>query len=116
MMGSKVLVNVLDKPRKNPIGVPMISASTYPLATSTSEYQVNRRMPWSISPRLAKGCMMYSLLVIQVLAGDGKSFAQVEAQICQSSSTTPMPIIGSTSQSNLNLISFMVENVQWFVA
>jgi hypothetical protein len=57
MMGSKLLANSFDRPRMKPSGVPMRSAIEYPLATSTSEYQAKRRIPWSSSPRLANGCM-----------------------------------------------------------
>src|SRR3954468_9718085 len=60
-------------------------------------------MPWSISPRLASGSMIYGLLVSQVLRGDGSSFAQVALEICHNNKTTPTPMSGNTSQSNLNV-------------
>jgi hypothetical protein len=45
MIGSNARVKNFDRPRMNPSGVPMRRATAYPLATSTSEYHVNRRMP-----------------------------------------------------------------------
>ena len=58
MIGSSALLSFLDKPSRNPSGVPMHSAITYPWRTSLSDSQVNRRMPWSISPRFANGSVM----------------------------------------------------------
>ena len=45
MIGSKLLANSFDHPRMNPSGAPSSSASAYPFATSTSEYQAKRTTP-----------------------------------------------------------------------
>src|SRR3954470_6537421 len=76
MMGSKLLKNTFDMPRTNPSGVPIRMARLYPLATRTSEYHVNRRIPWSSSPRFSNGARMYGLLISQVFCGDGRLVAQ----------------------------------------
>jgi hypothetical protein len=55
MMGSKLLLNIAEMPSKSPSGVPMSNATEYPLLTLTSEYQANRKIPWSSSPRLSNG-------------------------------------------------------------
>src|SRR5436189_722318 len=68
-----------------------------------SEYQVKRRMPWSISPRLAKGDSTYSRLASQVLAGEGRLVAQVLLETAQRMSTIAKPRSGSRSQSSLNI-------------
>src|SRR5260221_325703 len=103
MIGSKVRVKAFESPRQKPMGVPISSARKYPFATSVSEYQVKRRMPWSISPRFSNGLRTYSLLAFQVLRGDGGSFAQVALDKLQSPITIDTPTSGRRSQSSLNL-------------
>src|SRR6266536_1494552 len=110
MIGSKVLVNVFESPRQKPMGVPINSARKYPLATSVSEYQVKRRIPWSISPRFSKGLRMYSLLAVQVFSGEGSSLAQVALERLQTPITIATPTNGRRSQSNLNFESFILLN------
>src|SRR6266496_2303530 len=103
MIGSKVLLKDLESPRKKPMGVPTSTARKYPFATSVSEYQVKRRMPWSISPLFSNGLRMYSLLAFQVLSGEGSSLAQVALERLQTPITIATPTNGKRSQSNLNL-------------
>src|SRR6266496_20914 len=103
MIGSKVLVKAFESPKQKPTGVPISRARKYPFATSVSEYQVKRRIPWSISPRFSNGLRMYSLLAFQVLSGDGSSLAQVALDRLQSPITTATPTKGRSSQSRLNL-------------
>src|SRR2546428_6292353 len=103
MIGSKVLVKAFESPRQKPTGVPINSARIYPFATSVSEYQVKRRMPWSISPRFSNGLRIYSLLAFQVLSGDGSSIAQVALDRLQRPITIATPTNGRRSQSSLNL-------------
>src|SRR5436190_11986620 len=100
MIGSKVLAKPLETPRRNPTGVPSNNASAYPFATSTSEYHVKRKIPWSISPRLANGSMMYCLLDCQVLSGEGKSLAHVALNNAQITTTTATPNNGSRMDSS----------------
>src|SRR5262245_36333016 len=99
MIGSNVLVNAFERPSKKPIGVPMSRAMAYPLPTRISEYQVKRRMPWSISPRFSNGFSTYCLLAAQVFAGDGNSFAHVLLDRCHSKTTSATPASGRMSQS-----------------
>src|SRR5947207_12341289 len=103
MIGSKVLVKDFESPRQKPMGVPISRARKYPFATSVSEYQVKRRMPWSISPRFSNGLRMYSLLAFQVLIGEGSSLAQVALERLQSPITIDTPTNGRSSQSSLKL-------------
>src|SRR2546426_6658715 len=103
MIGSKVLVNAFESPRQKPMGVPISRARKYPFATRVSEYQVKRRMPWSISPRFSNGLRTYSLLAFQVLSGEGSSLAQVALERLQSPITIATPTNGRRSQSSLNL-------------
>src|SRR6185503_1198262 len=103
MIGSKVLEKALESPRQKPMGVPITRARKYPFATSVSEYHVNRRIPWSISPRFSNGLRMYSLLTFQVFRGEGSSFAQVALERLQNPITTATPTNGRRSQSSLNV-------------
>src|SRR2546422_11196340 len=68
--------------------------------TRMREYQVKRRIPWSISPRFSNGFRTYSLLSVQVLPGDGKSLETVWLTTCQSTTATANPSSGRTNQSN----------------
>src|SRR5437016_9366103 len=103
MIGSKIMVKDFERPRQKPTGVPINSAKKYPFATRVSEYQVKRRIPWSISPRFSNGLRMYSLLAFQVLSGDGSSLAQVALERLQSPITIDTPTSGRRSQSSLNV-------------
>src|SRR6266571_169961 len=107
MIGSKIMVKDFESPRQKPTGAPINSAKKYPFATRVSEYQVKRRIPWSISPRFSNGLRMYSLLAFQVLSGDGSSLAQVALERLQSPITIATPTSGSRSQSSLNLFFCM---------
>ena len=73
MIGSNILEKVDERPSRKPKGVPRMRAMAYPLATITNEYQVNRRIPWSSSSRLAKGSTTYLRVFSQVWRGPGKS-------------------------------------------
>src|SRR3954447_18110320 len=104
MMGSSPRANSLERPSRKPSGVPSSSDSEYPLATSSSEYQVKRRIPWSSSPRLANGSATYGLLASQVLAGDGRLCAQVDDTTAHSPSSRANPASGSSTAAVRSLI------------
>src|SRR4051812_45604282 len=95
--GSSPRANSFERPTRNPSGVPISKASAYPFATSTSEYQVKRRMPWSSSPRLAKGSRTYGLLASQVLAGEGRFWATVADTAAHSPRMRRKPSPGSST-------------------
>src|SRR5688500_3933228 len=63
-------------------------------------------MPWSISPRLASGSRMYSLLSSHVFAGDGRSLtARLAAH------QMPSAMVMPTSGSNRFLMRSAIETV-----
>jgi hypothetical protein len=65
--------------------------------TRSSEYQVNRKMPWSSSPRFSNGSKMYSRLTSQVLKGDGRLGATVPLKNAHTAITIRMPTSGKSA-------------------